>query len=97
MLTAKSAAHAIQRFAPTTQQVLVCGGGAYNQHLMDLLINHLPQCAVDTSQSQGVPPLQVEAAAFAWLARQYVLGLPGNVPNATGARRLRVLGGLYPA
>jgi anhydro-N-acetylmuramic acid kinase len=97
MLTAKSAAHAIQRFAPTTQQVLVCGGGAYNQHLMDLLINHLPQCAVDTSQSQGVPPLQVEAAAFAWLARQYVLGLPGNVPNATGARGLRVLGGLYPA
>jgi anhydro-N-acetylmuramic acid kinase len=44
-----------------------------------------------------MPPLQVEAAAFAWLARQFILGLPGNLPNVTGAKGMRVLGGLYPA
>jgi len=39
----------------------------------------------------------VEALAFAWLAQRFCLRLPGNLPAVTGARGLRVLGGLYPA
>jgi anhydro-N-acetylmuramic acid kinase len=39
----------------------------------------------------------VEAMAFAWLARQTLAGLPGNVPSVTGARGPRVLGVVYPA
>ena len=37
----------------------------------------------------------LEAGAFAWLAHQRVAGLPGNLPDVTGARGPRVLGGLY--
>ncbi len=96
-LTARSAAQAIQRFAPLNQKVWVCGGGAYNQQLMAVLAGYLPQCTVGTTQNQGIPPLQVEAAAFAWLARQHVLGLAGNLPEVTGAKGLRILGGIYPA
>jgi anhydro-N-acetylmuramic acid kinase len=75
----------------------VCGGGAFNGHLMARLQARLPGLRVDTTKAHGLPPLQVEAAAFAWLARQALLGLPGNLPNATGAQGARVLGGIYPA
>ena len=96
-LSARSATEAVLRFGPKASRLWVCGGGAYNLHLMSLLGSYLPKVEVSTTASHGLPPLQVEAAAFAWLARQFVLGLPGNLPNVTGAKGLRVLGGLYPA
>jgi len=37
-----------------------------------------------------------EAVAFALLAYLHVNGEPGNVPRATGAKGLRVLGKLTP-
>ena len=45
----------------------------------------------------GLDPDWVEAVAFAWLARQWVLRLPGNVAEVTGAKGPRVLGACYPA
>jgi anhydro-N-acetylmuramic acid kinase len=43
-----------------------------------------------------LPPLQVEAAAFAWLAHQYMQRETGSLPSVTGAQGARVLGALYP-
>ena len=43
-----------------------------------------------------MPPDQVEALAFAWLARAHVQREPGNLPAVTGAAELRVLGALHP-
>jgi anhydro-N-acetylmuramic acid kinase len=37
----------------------------------------------------------VEGYAFAWLARQAILGLPGNLPAVTGAGGERILGAVY--
>jgi anhydro-N-acetylmuramic acid kinase len=74
----------------------VCGGGALNEHLMRLLAARLPGMAVQTSADYGVPVSQVEALAFAWLARQCVRRAPGNLPAVTGATGLRVLGAIYP-
>ena len=96
-LSARCTTEAVARFAPKARGLWVCGGGAYNLQLMSLLASYLPKVAVSTTASHGLPPLQVEAAAFAWLARQFILGLPGNLPDVTGAKGLRVLGGLYPA
>jgi anhydro-N-acetylmuramic acid kinase len=96
-LSARSAAQAIHRFAPLASRIFVCGGGAYNQHLMSLLGFYLPKATVSSTESHGLPPLQVEAAAFAWLAKQSIEGLGGNLPHVTGAKGLRVLGGIYPA
>jgi anhydro-N-acetylmuramic acid kinase len=52
---------------------------------------------VVSSADEGVPPDQVEALAFAWLARALVRREPGNLPAVTGAAGPRVLGALYPA
>lgn len=96
-LTAQSCADAILRHQPKSQRVLVCGGGAFNGMLMDYLQRAMPQMGVDSTTKAGLPPQQVEACAFAWLAAQCVQRTPGNLPEVTGARGLRVLGALYPA
>lgn len=95
--TAASCAHAVQHFGKGGQQLLVCGGGALNTHLMQRLAALLPGVAVTTTAERGLPPLEVEAAAFAWLARQCILGLPGNLASVTGAKGPRILGAIYPA
>jgi anhydro-N-acetylmuramic acid kinase len=95
--TARSIAEAIQRFAPEAQEVYLCGGGAHNAALVDSLRQVLSGRRLDSSAALGLPVHQVEAAAFAWLARQLVRRAPGNLPEVTGAQGLRVLGALYPA
>jgi anhydro-N-acetylmuramic acid kinase len=95
--TARSAAEALRRHAPGTPELLVCGGGAFNGDLMARLARALPGCAVRSTADAGLPPLQVEAAAFAWLAWAWVQGRPGNLPAVTGAQGPRPLGALYPA
>ena len=47
---------------------------------------------VVASSERGLPPDQVEAAAFAWLARAFVERIPGNVAAVTGAAGPRLLG-----
>jgi anhydro-N-acetylmuramic acid kinase len=94
-LTARSIAASV---APQGAHVLyVCGGGAYNATLMQALQAALPSCAVQTTDALGLAPQHMEALAFAWLARQCLLGLAGNVPAVTGARGARVLGAVYAA
>ncbi|ROQ89429.1 anhydro-N-acetylmuramic acid kinase [Delftia acidovorans] len=95
--TARACAGAVQRFGHDGGELLVCGGGAFNTQLMQRIAALLPGVAVDTTAARGLPPQQVEAAAFAWLARQALLGLPGNLPAVTGARGPRILGAIHPA
>lgn len=95
-LTVQSIAADLGRFETGANELVVCGGGALNSHLMRQLQNALPGLKLISSHEKGVPPQQVEAIGFAWLARQTVLGLPGNLPKATGAIGARVLGSIYP-
>ena len=95
-LTVSAAVAALQREAGDSSELLVCGGGAFNGHLMRRLADRLPGVRVASTASRGVPPDRVEALAFAWLARAFVERLPGNLPAVTGARGPRVLGALYP-
>jgi len=101
-LTAATIADAVIRHAPAASAVYVCGGGAYNGYLLQLLAQALRAGAgrdipVLSTEVLGVAPNHVEALAFAWLAQRFSLRLPGNLPAVTGARGLRVLGALYPA
>jgi len=96
-LTARACVNDVRRHAADAAELIVCGGGALNGLLMQRLQAGLPQVRVLSSAERGMPPLQVEAAAFAWLARQTVLGLPGNLPKVTGAQGARVLGGIFRA
>ncbi|MDD2723796.1 MAG: anhydro-N-acetylmuramic acid kinase [Methylovulum sp.] len=95
-LTAATISDAIKQYAPDTRQVIICGGGAHNGYLLELLAQHLP-CPVQSSEGFGMHPDHVEAMAFAWLARQTLLHLPGNLKEVTGADKSVVLGGIYRA
>jgi anhydro-N-acetylmuramic acid kinase len=94
--TARAAAQALQRHLPVARHFIVCGGGAFNRHLRARL-EALTGLPVSSSAAWGVPPDQVEAMAFAWLARALVHRQPGNLPGVTGASGPRVLGAWYPA
>lgn len=96
-LTASACTDCVNSYAKGSGILVVCGGGAFNNHLMQRLQAGLPGLRISTSDQHGLPPLDVEAAAFAWLARQAMLRLPGNLPDATGAAGPRVLGAIYPA
>jgi len=93
-LTATTIAAAIRDELPDCRAVIVCGGGVHNDDLMSRL-RRLTGTSVTTTDSHGVPPDWVEAAAFAWLARARMRGLAGNVATVTGARRPAILGGVY--
>jgi anhydro-N-acetylmuramic acid kinase len=95
-LTAQSIADAIKALPGLARpDIFICGGGAHNAALMRALRAQLPDCGVDVTDALGVSANWVEALAFAWLARQRLLGLPGNCPQVTGAKRVAVLGAVY--
>jgi anhydro-N-acetylmuramic acid kinase len=96
-LTARSVADALLHAMPQVRRLVVCGGGARNHDLLRRLQAALPAVRCEPSDLHGIAAEQVEAAAFAWLARQTLLGLPGNLPAVTGAAGPRVLGAIYPA
>ncbi len=95
-LTARSITSAIECWCSRPDELVVCGGGAHNATLLRRLSVLLPQTWVMTSDTLGIGSDWVEALAFAWLARQTLLGLPGNLPDVTGARGERILGAIYP-
>ncbi len=90
-----SIADAILRHAANSRQILVCGGGVHNRQLMAGLIRRLPMPTASTA-TRGMDPDHVEAMAFAWLARQTLHQLPGNLCSVTGASAPAILGGIYP-
>jgi anhydro-N-acetylmuramic acid kinase len=96
-LTVCACTAGVKSYGKESKELIVCGGGAFNLHLLKRLQASLPSLKVCTSDQRGLPPLQVEAAAFAWLARRMLQRQPGNLPDVTGAAGPRVLGALYPA
>ena len=95
--TASTCVAGLSSYGKKSKELIACGGGAFNLHLLERLQGGLPWLRVSTSNQHGLPPLQVEAAAFAWLARRMLERLPGNLPSVTGAAGPRVRGALYPA
>ena len=101
-LTAYSALEALVIHAPQTQKLIVCGGGARNNALMNLLkvkAQYLFQkpLEITTSDSACIDPQLVEGLAFAWLAWAHKEKRPANLPAVTGAKGPRILGAYYPA
>lgn len=93
-LTALEIAAAVQA-VPNCGLTAICGGGAHNTDLRSRISAALPGCAVETTAALGIDPDWVESAAFAWLARQRVLGIPANIPAVTGAGSETCLGGIF--
>ncbi len=93
-LTATSIASALPD-AAGINAIAVCGGGAYNVDLLDRLRRRLPGRVVHTTTDWGIPPELVEAAAFAWFARERLERRPTNAPEVTGASERLSMGGVY--
>lgn len=96
-LTATVCSADVLRHQPDLSRLIVCGGGALNGQLMRRLSALLPDAQVSSSADWGLPPLQVEATAFAWLARKTIRREELALQSITGAKGARVLGCLYPA
>ncbi|GGA82604.1 anhydro-N-acetylmuramic acid kinase [Arenimonas soli] len=96
-LSAATVAAALLREMPACRRLLACGGGVHNPELMRRLAARLPGVTVASTASVGIDPDFVEAAGFAWLARETLAGRPGNLPAVTGARGPRVLGAIHRA
>jgi anhydro-N-acetylmuramic acid kinase len=96
--TARTIADAIDGFIKPlgADEVVVTGGGARNPLLMRLLRDALAPLPVLDGSAIGIDPDAKEALAFAALAWAHVNGVAGNVPEATGAEGLRVLGSYTP-
>ena len=95
-LTARSICDAIDECSQKDSEVFICGGGSANQALYSRIQALLADHKVTTTEALGIHPDWVEAAAFAWLAKQNIMSLAGNVPAVTGAKGPRVLGAVYP-
>jgi anhydro-N-acetylmuramic acid kinase len=92
-LTAHTIASAIKLHA-ASGSVWLCGGGALNADLLDRIRSNLPSFEVETTASLGIPPAWVEAAAFAWLARERLRDSAINIASVTGARASGILGSI---
>jgi anhydro-N-acetylmuramic acid kinase len=91
--TACSIAAAIPK---NMSELIVSGGGVHNRQIMSRLREQLPSMTVTTTAGQGIDPDAKEAIAFAILAHEFVRGRPANLPSATGARHLAILGKSTP-
>jgi anhydro-N-acetylmuramic acid kinase len=103
-VTARSVAEAYRDHLPAggVDEVVLSGGGARNIFLAGrieaALARALPvPVPVRTgAEALGIDPDAREAAAFALLAWAHLHGIPGSLPQVTGAAGPRVLGTLTP-
>jgi anhydro-N-acetylmuramic acid kinase len=65
--------------------------------LWQSLAKKLPNYQLFSTEAIGISPTWIEATAFAWLAKQTINGLTGNLPAVTGANGNRILGGIFQA
>ncbi|WP_282035338.1 anhydro-N-acetylmuramic acid kinase AnmK [Metabacillus indicus] len=101
MFTAKSIVANYQAYVfqkTTIDEVIIGGGGSYNQTLLEMIQNLLGNSVkVMTQEELGYSSESKEAVAFALLANETYHGNAGNVPSATGAKQAVILGSLtYP-
>ena len=95
IFTALSVVDALHRFVlpkMKIDQLIVSGGGAHNPLIVAQISVALPGVEVLPSSRLGVPEGAKEAFAFALLAYETFHQRPANLPSATGARSLAILG-----
>jgi anhydro-N-acetylmuramic acid kinase len=98
-LTVESVARALERWTPAAagDELVISGGGAKNPALVEQLAARVRPRPVRSFDELFFDGEAKEAVAFAFLGLLTLLGKPGNLPGATGARGPRVLGHVTPA
>ena len=93
-LTSQSIFDSISKYCPDFDEILVCGGGSKNKFLIQNLQEKFNQPILFTGKL-GLPEQQVEAAAFAWLAKSTLAKKCNNSPQITGSQGARILGVIH--
>ncbi|MFZ9712189.1 MAG: anhydro-N-acetylmuramic acid kinase [Burkholderiaceae bacterium] len=93
-LTAWSIARACEDWG--VRKIWICGGGARNGLLLEVLASLVAVPVASTSELH-IDPQQVEACAFAWFGYCFLNRRTASLPTVTGARRAKLLGALWPA
>ncbi|HBE17781.1 MAG TPA: anhydro-N-acetylmuramic acid kinase [Cyanobacteria bacterium UBA11149] len=95
--TVASILESYHRFLPQMpNEVLLCGGGSRNLYLKERLQARMESVRILTTDEVGVSGDFKEAIAFAVLAYWRNLGIPGNLPQVTGAKAALTLGNIHP-
>lgn len=94
--TVISIANSSRFFPAPAKRWLVCGGGAFNRHLMQQLTKRLAPIPASSTETEGIPPQAVESISFAILARQALMGRDNTLPSVTGARHAVCGGQITP-
>jgi len=101
MLTAQSIIMAIKNHLKTVDEIYLCGGGAHNtlvnEMLIDLLKQNNLQATLDKTDRLNVNVDWVEAFGFAWLAKQCLDKQTSSLPSVTGSSGPRILGTITQA
>jgi len=96
--TAVTIADAYRRFLPKMpEQIILCGGGAKNRTLVNMLQQQLEKTKILTTGNLGIDPDAKEAVSFAILAWATIKGIANNMPVATGGKKPVILGKIIPA
>jgi anhydro-N-acetylmuramic acid kinase len=98
-LTVEAIGRAITRWgsSDSSAELVISGGGAKNPALVERLAARVQPRPVVLFEQLFFEGEAKEAVAFAFLGFETVLGKPGNLPAATGARGPRILGHVTPA
>src|SRR5438093_3824574 len=98
-LTVETIARGIERWTPArpSDELVISGGGGRNPRLVELLTTRVAPRPVVPFDRLFFDGEAKEALVFAFLGFLTLLGAPGNLPAATGARGPRVLGHITPA
>lgn len=98
-VTIESIANAYERFILKPElpleRIIICGGGAKNETLLEGLRVRLPGIEIESMEEAGWDPQAVEAQAFAYFGFLSLLGMPIGGPW-TGAREYGPPGQITP-
>ena len=95
-LTARSISDALQFLPKPPETWYLCGGGAYNLHLVSRLEALLEPASVKNSAELNILPEAMEALCFALLTKNTLLGKANTVPAVTGASHAVIGGQITP-
>lgn len=96
-LTAQTIAREVENLPAAVAGTYICGGGAYNTHLMHRLAALTKTNPFGDTSLLGIPPEWVEAVGFAWLAKQALNGQQTRLSAITGANADVISGAIYQA
>ncbi|NBI07024.1 anhydro-N-acetylmuramic acid kinase AnmK [Senegalia massiliensis] len=93
--TAETMADSYKRFILNNidlDEIILCGGGAYNLTLRESLERKLKNIKISSMEDHSMNSFSKEAVAFAILGNECLNNIKSNIKSATGAKNYVVLG-----